>query len=102
MGAPAFPSFLEMPARVSLGVWRAIRALSVASALALCVALVVRPGTGLFFFWKIVVPILPLVFLVAPGLWRNVCPLAASNQTPRLLGLGRAGTPPPGCGGTAT
>ena len=26
----------------------------------------------------------------APGLWRNVCPLAATNQIPRVLGFGRA------------
>ena len=26
------------------------------------------------------------MFLVAPGVWRNICPLAASNQTPRALG----------------
>jgi hypothetical protein len=31
-------------------------------------------------FWKIVVPILPASFLVAPMLWRNVCPLATMNQ----------------------
>ena len=37
--------------------------------------------------WKVVIPLLPLLFLVAPGLWRNICPLAASNQTPRALGI---------------
>ena len=35
--------------------------------------------------WKVIIPTLPLLFLVAPGLWRNLCPLAASNQTPRAL-----------------
>ena len=32
--------------------------------------------------------------MVAPGLWRNLCPLAASNQTPRALKLTRALTAP--------
>ena len=44
--------------------------------------------------WKIVIPLLPLLFLVAPGVWRNLCPLAASNQTPRVLGLTRGLTAP--------
>jgi NADPH-dependent 2,4-dienoyl-CoA reductase/sulfur reductase-like enzyme len=44
--------------------------------------------------WKLVVPLLPLLFLVAPGVWRNICPLAASNQTPRVLGLTRGLTTP--------
>src|SRR4029079_6267269 len=37
---------------------------------------------------------LPLLFMVAPGLWRNICPLATSNQTPRALGLTKALNPP--------
>ena len=45
------------------------------------------PDTGLKVIWRVVIPLLPLLFFVAPGLWRNICPLAASNQTPRALGL---------------
>ena len=48
--------------------------------------LVAVPDTGLFVMWKGVIPALPLLFMVAPGVWRNICPLAASNQTPRVLG----------------
>ena len=44
--------------------------------------------------WKVVIPLLPVLFLVAPGVWRNICPLAASNQTPRALGLTKALTAP--------
>ena len=39
------------------------------------------------FLWGICVPLLPLVFLAMPGLWRNLCPLAAINQIPRALRL---------------
>ena len=66
-----------------------MRVATIVSFLALCAALVVRPAGALFFFWSVLVPLLPLVFLVAPGLWRNICPLAAANQTPRLLGFTR-------------
>lgn len=30
-------------------------------------------------FWKLLVPVLPIVFLTAPGPWRNICPLAFLN-----------------------
>ena len=32
--------------------------------------------------------------MVAPGVWRNICPLATSNQTPRLLGITKGLNPP--------
>ncbi len=34
------------------------------------------------------------MWLTAPGLWRNICPLAASNQTPRLFRFTRGLTIP--------
>ena len=54
----------------------------------------VRPAAGLFAFFEVIVPLLPILFLVAPGLWRNVCPLAASNQLPRVRGFTRGRTAP--------
>ena len=92
--APVFPNFMQMRARVPVNVWRGIRVLTVAAVLALCVTLFVRPDAGLFVLWTVIVPGLPVVFLVAPGLWRNICPLAAVNQTPRLFGFTRGLTLP--------
>ena len=67
---------------------------SLVAALVVAGLLIVSPDDGLFVMWKIVIPLLPLLFLVAPGVWRNICPLAASNQTPRVLGLTRGLTAP--------
>ncbi|MTE13267.1 FAD-dependent oxidoreductase [Nocardia aurantiaca] len=89
-----FPAFTELPGRIPLPLWRAARFVSIAAYLALIVALFVRPAGGLFVFFKIVVPLLPGLFLIAPGLWRNTCPLAATNQLPRLFRFTRALTPP--------
>jgi NADPH-dependent 2,4-dienoyl-CoA reductase/sulfur reductase-like enzyme/ferredoxin len=50
---------------------------------------------GLRIFWGIAIPMLPIFFFVAPGVWRNICPLASSNQLPRALKWTRALTPPP-------
>ena len=85
-----FPNYMEMRRRLPVGAWHPIRVVSVALFLGLCIALFVRPAGGLFFFWRLLVPLLPLTFLLAPGLWRNVCPLAAANQAPRLWGITRA------------
>ena len=91
---PAFPTYTELPHWVPLPVWYGIRAASVGVYLALCVGLFVRPAGGLFWLFKVVIPLLPILFFVAPGLWRNICPLAASNQTPRVFGFTRGLTAP--------
>ena len=74
--------------------WWGVRIGSLVAALIVAGLLIVSPDDGLFVMWKLVIPLLPLVFLVAPGVWRNLCPLAASNQTPRVLGLTRGLTAP--------
>ncbi|MFD7842890.1 FAD-dependent oxidoreductase [Nocardia sp. NPDC059764] len=89
-----FPAFTELPSRIPLRVWQGARVLSITAYLALIVTLFVRPAGGLFVFFKIVVPLLPGLFLIAPGLWRNTCPLAATNQLPRLLRFTRGATAP--------
>ena len=94
MAAPAFPNYTQIPARLPLGAWQAIRVVTLLGAIVLAIALVIAPDDGLFVLWKLVIPVLPFLWLVVPGLWRNICPLSASNQTPRLLGLSRGLTAP--------
>ncbi len=93
-GEALFPVYTEMRTRVPLAVWRAVRVVSVLAYVALVVALFVRPAGGLFVFFGVIVPLLPLLFFVAPGVWRNTCPLAAVNQAPRVLGFTRGATVP--------
>ena len=81
--------YLELRLRRPASAWPVLRAASVAATIALCATLLLRPDTGLFAFWDLIVPTLPLLWLVAPGLWRNVCPMAATNQLPRILGISR-------------
>jgi NADPH-dependent 2,4-dienoyl-CoA reductase/sulfur reductase-like enzyme/ferredoxin len=89
-----FPDYTELPTRVPVRVWQVIRLGSVIAYFALLVTLFVRPQTGLFVLFGIIVPLLPALFLTAPGLWRNICPMAATNQVPRLFGFSRALDPP--------
>jgi nitrite reductase (NADH) large subunit len=93
--APAFPNYLQMRQPLPARAWQALRAVSVLLALGLIVLLVVRPRLGLTIWWGFIVPALPLVWLVVPGLWRNLCPMAALNQVPRVFGFTRGITLPP-------
>ena len=90
----AFPNYTQIPTGISIRAWWGVRIASLAAAIVVAGLLIVSPDDGLFVMWKIVIPLLPLLFLVAPGVWRNLCPLAASNQTPRVLGLTRGLTAP--------
>ncbi|MDA0184649.1 FAD-dependent oxidoreductase [Solirubrobacter phytolaccae] len=90
----AFPNYTQIPSRIPVKVWHGMRAGSIVAALILAALLIAAPDTGLFLMWKVVIPLLPLLFLTVPGLWRNLCPLAASNQTPRALEFTKALTAP--------
>lgn len=89
-----FPPYTELPHKFSRQLWLAIRAGSVLVYLAVVVALFVRPAAGLFVFFRVIVPLWPALFFIAPGVWRNICPLSASNQLPRVAGFSRAATAP--------
>jgi len=84
-----FPNYTRLPAYLPQAVWHALRVAAVAAAAGLAAVLLWRPEFGLVLVWGLVIPLAPIVFLVAPGLWRNVCPLAALNQLPRLAGFTR-------------
>lgn len=80
--------------RVSPAIWHALRIVSVATVITLCIGLVAYPEVTLSVFWGLVIPFLPLLFFIAPGLWRNLCPVAALNQAPRVFSFSRALKPP--------
>src|SRR4051812_8186463 len=89
-----FPNYTQIPSRIPVKVWQAMRLGSLAGGLVVAALLIAVPKTGLFVMWRVVIPALPLLFMVAPGLWRNLCPLAAANQQPRALKLTKALTAP--------
>lgn len=62
------------------GLWHAAQVLGLALTIALLLGLWSRPDSALKVLWYAVIPVLPAVFLVHPGLWRNVCPLATLNM----------------------
>ena len=90
----AFPNYLQMRQPLPIWVWRVLSVAMIAGAFALIALLFVEPRIGLNAWWRFVLPVLPLLWVVAPGIWRNVCPMAALNQYPRLFGFSRGLTVP--------
>jgi nitrite reductase (NADH) large subunit len=94
MGATSkvFESYANVPARVPTFIWIGLRALVLAIAAGLVFELFFAPDLGMKLFWGLAIPIIPALFVIAPGLWRQVCPMAALNQIPRATGfsLGRS------------
>lgn len=90
-----FRNYTQLQTRVPMAVWYAARVLVLAVALGLAALLLLAPETGLPLFWGLAIPVLPAVLVIAPGLWRQVCPMATMNQLPRLGGFSRALDLPP-------
>jgi nitrite reductase (NADH) large subunit len=68
--------------------WRTAQLLGLLATVALLATLTLAPTTGLTLLWDVAVPVLPAVFLIQPGIWRNVCPLATLSMiTNRRGGL---------------
>lgn len=52
-------------------------------------ALLIKPTLGLYLLWDVLIPIAPLLLVVAPGLWRNICPLGTFSVMPHWLRLSK-------------
>lgn len=94
MSAPLFTVYSEVPPQLPQAVWRPLRWGGVLVGVGIAVAAIIDPNVGQHAFWSVFVPVAPLLFLVAPGLWRNTCPMASLNQLPRTLGFTRGMTLP--------
>jgi hypothetical protein len=62
--------------------WRSLQWVFFIIGLGLFATLVFAPQIGITAFWNILIPIAPLLFLLATGFWRNVCPLASVAMFP--------------------
>jgi nitrite reductase (NADH) large subunit len=96
MNKTTFPNYVQMHQRVPQFIWNISRFLTVGIGYGLIMMSFTRPQAALFIFWRLIVPVLPILFFIAPGIWRNICPMAALNQTPRTFNFGRSLTLPNG------
>lgn len=76
--------------------WRIIQYLLLILSIILVTLLIYQPTLGLNIFWNVLIPIAPAVVVVAPGLWRNICPMATLSMLPRSMGISKQGSPSQG------
>lgn len=69
--------------------WRLAQAVVWLIGLVILFCLLFFPRVGVMLFWNILIPVAPALFVVAAGVWRNVCPLATTNLLPRHFGLSK-------------
>lgn len=62
--------------------WQAVQGAVFLVGVAIVAALLFAPKLGLFLLWDVLIPVAPLLLVVAPGLWRNVCPLGTFSLLP--------------------
>lgn len=66
------------------GIWQAAQAASVMGAISVAGLLILQPEWGLYVTWYVLVPLVPALLLLAPRLWRNLCPISVVHQLPRV------------------
>ncbi len=69
--------------------WRLLQYLLLSLSPLLVTLLIFRPVLGLDILWNVLIPVAPALVVVAPGLWRNICPLATLSLLPQHLGISK-------------
>ena len=87
-----YPKTMNLPVvehihDISLVHWRRAQVIACILGLFILLSLFIIPSLGLLIVWNIIIPIAPLVFLLYPGLWRNICPMGIATLLPRHFGL---------------
>jgi len=84
-----FPAAKKLPSIFSEKTWHIIRIFTLLILISEITVLYLYPDKGLFIFWRIVIPMLPLVLFLSTGFWRNMCPLSEINQISFYLGFSK-------------
>ncbi|MFN3486330.1 MAG: hypothetical protein ACK44W_12725 [Planctomycetota bacterium] len=70
--------------------WNAARGTFWAAGIALWALLWAGSPLGTTLLWNVLIPLAPAVFVFAPGVWRNICPLATTARLGERWGRGAA------------
>jgi hypothetical protein len=68
-------------------IWAALQAAMLSVGVALVGLLLFWPALGITLMWSVIIPVAPALVTIAPGLWRNICPMATVHLLPRKLGI---------------
>ena len=83
-----FYNYLETRAKMPRIILYFLRIISFVATVQIIILLQNQPNIGNLLLWGIVMPLLPLLIFITPGLWRNICPAAILNQVSRRLKIG--------------
>ena len=72
-----------------LAFWRVAQIMLAVAGVALLPTLIWLPDLGIVLFWNILIPVAPAVFVLIPGVWRNICPMAIAGLLPRHFGFSK-------------
>ncbi len=67
--------------------WRVVQCLVWAVGAVIFALLLFFPPIGVHALWHVLIPVAPALLAFAPGLWRNVCPMASTALFGRHLGF---------------
>lgn len=70
--------------------WRIVQTALLAIGAAIFLSLIFLPKLGIQVFWNILIPVAPALFVVAMGVWRNICPLGSFSLLPRHFGFSKS------------
>ncbi|WP_300452140.1 FAD-dependent oxidoreductase [Accumulibacter sp.] len=84
-----FANYTKRRSALPKPVWQVLRVATLLLTLGFAVLLTVDPAIGLPLWWGLAIPVLPAVLVIAPGLWRQICPMAFVNQIPRMTNSSR-------------
>src|SRR5206468_5121280 len=68
-------------------IWVALQAALLLVGVILVGLLLVWPDAGIALMWNLLIPVAPALVTIAPGVWRNICPLATFHLLPQKLGI---------------
>ena len=66
--------------------WRAVQVVCWLAGFVLLTMLFVKPELGITLLWNVLIPVAPLLLVVATGVWRNICPLGTTSLLPDRFG----------------
>lgn len=92
--AVLFPDYSRLKSPLSNRTWLLLRLATLAVWIGMGVLLSYDEALGLNLLWGLVVPSVPMLIVIAPGLWRQICPMAFANQIPTTLRFSREATLP--------
>jgi len=70
-------------------IWLALQTVMLLVGVVLVGLLIFWPALGIALMWNLLIPVAPALVTIAPGLWRNICPMATFHMLPQKLGISR-------------